>query len=80
MGGNREQRNWDPKSIVMLLFCLWCRRIAGRFGEIAGSSRLYSATGMLGNGYELDAIAAVILGGTTSLVVLVTIPEPFSVH
>lgn len=29
------------------------------------SSRLYSATGLLGSGYELDAIAAVILGGTS---------------
>lgn len=29
------------------------------------SSRLYSANGLLGQGYELDAIAAVILGGTS---------------
>jgi len=29
------------------------------------TSRLYSATRLLGNGYELDAIAAVILGGTS---------------
>jgi ribose transport system permease protein len=29
------------------------------------ASRLYSASGLLGNGYELDAIAAVILGGTS---------------
>lgn len=28
-------------------------------------SRLYSAQGQLGAGYELDAIAAVILGGTS---------------
>lgn len=29
------------------------------------ASRLYSANGNLGVGYELDAIAAVILGGTS---------------
>jgi ribose transport system permease protein len=29
------------------------------------ASRLYSAQGQLGIGYELDAIAAVILGGTS---------------
>jgi hypothetical protein len=29
------------------------------------ASRLYSANGNLGTGYELDAIAAVILGGTS---------------
>jgi ribose transport system permease protein len=29
------------------------------------ASRLYSAQGRLGEGYELDAIAAVILGGTS---------------
>jgi ribose transport system permease protein len=29
------------------------------------ASRLYSANGQLGTGYELDAIAAVILGGTS---------------
>ena len=29
------------------------------------TSRLYSANGVLGTGYELDAIAAVILGGTS---------------
>jgi predicted ABC-type sugar transport system permease subunit len=34
-------------------------------GGIMSASRLYSATGMLGQGYELDAIAAVILGGTS---------------
>lgn len=38
--------------------------MAGLAG-IMSSSRLYSATGLLGSGYELDAIAAVILGGTS---------------
>jgi ribose transport system permease protein len=34
-------------------------------GAVMASSRLYSANGQLGSGYELDAIAAVILGGTS---------------
>ncbi len=34
-------------------------------GGIMSASRLYSANGNLGMGYELDAIAAVILGGTS---------------
>jgi ribose transport system permease protein len=29
------------------------------------ASKLYSANGIFGTGYELDAIAAVILGGTS---------------
>jgi ribose transport system permease protein len=34
-------------------------------GGVMSASRLYSANGQLGIGYELDAIAAVILGGTS---------------
>ena len=34
-------------------------------GGVMSASRLYSAQGQLGIGYELDAIAAVILGGTS---------------
>jgi len=34
-------------------------------GGVMSASRLYSANGQLGSGYELDAIAAVILGGTS---------------
>ncbi|MFW5976226.1 MAG: ABC transporter permease subunit, partial [Alkalispirochaetaceae bacterium] len=34
-------------------------------GGVMTASRLYSASGLLGQGYELDAIAAVILGGTS---------------
>jgi ribose transport system permease protein len=42
--------------------------ISGTFAALGGvmsASRLYSANGQLGTGYELDAIAAVILGGTS---------------
>jgi ribose transport system permease protein len=42
--------------------------IAGLFSGIAGAmsaSRLYGANGNWGTGYELDAIASVVLGGTS---------------
>jgi len=42
--------------------------VSGLLSGLAGvmsASRLYSAQGQLGIGYELDAIAAVILGGTS---------------
>ena len=42
--------------------------MSGLLSGLAGvmsASRLYSAQGQLGIGYELDAIAAVILGGTS---------------
>jgi putative xylitol transport system permease protein len=35
------------------------------FGGILLASRLFSATPILGEGYELDAIAAVVIGGTS---------------
>ena len=41
---------------------------AGLLSSLAGvmsASRLYAANGLLGQGYELDAIAAVVLGGTS---------------
>lgn len=42
--------------------------VAGLLSSLAGvmsASRLYAANGLLGQGYELDAIAAVVLGGTS---------------
>jgi ribose transport system permease protein len=41
-----------------------CSTLAA-LGGVMSASRLYSANGQLGTGYELDAIAAVILGGTS---------------
>ena len=41
------------------------RRCFQGLGGVMSASRLYSANGNLGMGYELDAIAAVILGGTS---------------
>ncbi len=47
---------------------LFVYAVSGFLSGLAGvmfASRLYSANGVLGTGYELDAIAAVILGGTS---------------
>lgn len=66
VGGNAEAakltgiKTWK---IILLVYGL-----SGLLAGLAGimlSSRLYSANGILGQGYELDAIAAVILGGTS---------------
>jgi ribose transport system permease protein len=46
-------------------FRLWRQRTSIGLGGVMSASRLYSAQGQLGIGYELDAIAAVILGGTS---------------
>lgn len=46
---------------------VWVYTISGILASIAGiiiTSRLFSAQPTAGNGYELDAIAAVVLGGT----------------
>ncbi|RDY23713.1 ribose ABC transporter permease [Romboutsia maritimum] len=46
---------------------IWVYTISGILASIAGiiiTSRLYSAQPTAGSGYELDAIAAVVLGGT----------------
>ncbi len=46
---------------------VWVYTVSGILSAIAGiiiTSRLYSAQPTAGNGYELDAIAAVVLGGT----------------
>lgn len=47
---------------------IWVYTISGILAAIAGviiTSRLYSAQPTAGTGYELDAIAAVVLGGTS---------------
>jgi ribose transport system permease protein len=47
---------------------LFVYSISGLFAGLAGAmsaSRLYAASGNWGTGYELDAIAAVVLGGTS---------------
>ena len=52
----------------MTTVLLFVYAINGLFAGIAGAmsaSRLYAANGNWGTGYELDAIAAVVLGGTS---------------
>ena len=66
VGGNAQAaRLTGIKVTVVLLFVY---TINGLFSGIAGAmsaSRLYAANGNWGVGYELDAIAAVVLGGTS---------------
>lgn len=66
VGGNaRAARLTGIKVSWVLLFVYGISGLLSGLAGVMSSSRLYSATGMLGQGYELDAIAAVILGGTS---------------
>lgn len=66
VGGNQQAaRLTGIKVNRVLLFVYGVSGLLAGLAGIMSASRLYSATGMLGNGYELDAIAAVILGGTS---------------
>ena len=49
----------------ILIFVYGISGFLAGLGGVMTASRLYSAQGRLGEGYELDAIAAVILGGTS---------------
>jgi ribose transport system permease protein len=75
VGGNqRAARLTGIQVNRVLLFVYGISGLLAGLGGIMSSSRLYSATGLLGNGYELDAIAAVILGGTSFTGGIGTIP------
>ncbi len=66
IGGNIEAARLTGIPVKKVLVIVYM--ISGLCAGLAGvmiSSRLYSANGFLGNGAELDAIAAVILGGTS---------------
>ncbi|MBD2494527.1 MULTISPECIES: ABC transporter permease subunit [Nostoc] len=66
VGGNeRAARLTGIKVNRVLLFVYGVSGLLAGLAGVMSASRLYSATGMLGQGYELDAIAAVILGGTS---------------
>ncbi|MBU7585972.1 MAG: ribose ABC transporter permease [Nostoc sp. TH1S01] len=66
VGGNeRAARLTGIKVNRVLLFVYGVSGLLAGLAGIMSASRLYSATGVLGQGYELDAIAAVILGGTS---------------
>ncbi|QHG17280.1 ribose ABC transporter permease [Nostoc sp. ATCC 53789] len=66
VGGNeRAARLTGIKVNRVLLFVYGISGLLAGLGGVMSASRLYSASGILGQGYELDAIAAVILGGTS---------------
>ena len=67
VGGNAEAaRLKGIKVPVVLLFVYATSGVLAGLGGVMSSARLYAANGLqLGQAYELDAIAAVILGGTS---------------
>lgn len=67
VGGNKEAaRLTGIKVSLVLLFVYGISGLMAGIGGFMSAARLYAANGLqLGQGYELDAIAAVILGGTS---------------
>ena len=66
IGGNEQAARLSGMNVDWVL--IWVYTISGMCAGIAGiifSARLLSAQPTGGDGYELDAIAAVILGGTS---------------
>ncbi len=66
VGGNILAAKYSGISVGVILVIVYA--LSGLFSATAGvvlSARLFSASGLLGISYELDAIAAVILGGTS---------------
>jgi ribose transport system permease protein len=64
----RQPPGRAPDGIKVGFVLVFVYAASGLLCGLAGvmtSSRLYSASGLLGNGYELDAVAAAILGGTS---------------
>lgn len=65
LGGNEEATKLSGLNTERIK--IWVYTISGILSAVAGiiiTSRLYSAQPTAGTGYELDAIAAVVLGGT----------------
>jgi ribose transport system permease protein len=66
VGGNMQAaRLTGIKVAGILIFVYAVSGFLSAIGGVMSAARLYSANGILGTGYELDAIAAVILGGTS---------------
>jgi ribose transport system permease protein len=66
VGGNPQAARLTGIKVGVVLTFVYT--ISGLFAGLAGAmsaSRLYGANGNWGTGYELDAIAAVVLGGTS---------------
>ncbi|MEP7457496.1 ribose ABC transporter permease [Phyllobacterium sp. SB3] len=67
VGGNEDAARLSGIKVwVILLFVYAVSGLLSGLGGVMASTRLLAANGLqLGQGYELDAIAAVILGGTS---------------
>ncbi|MBV9489661.1 MAG: ribose ABC transporter permease [Verrucomicrobia bacterium] len=66
VGGNAQAARLTGIPVpAVLIFVYGVSGFLSGLGGAMSASRLYSAQGQLGIGYELDAIAAVILGGTS---------------
>lgn len=67
VGGNAEAARLSGIKVwVVLLFVYAMSGLLSGLGGVMSAARLYAANGLqLGQSYELDAIAAVILGGTS---------------
>ena len=68
VGGNVAAARLTGINVSFVIVFVYA--VSGLLSGLAGvmtASRLYSASGLLGNGNELDAIASVILGGTSIL-------------
>jgi ribose transport system permease protein len=66
VGGNEKAAVFSGISVTAIILIV--HGLSGLLSGLAGvvmGARLYSASGLLGVSYELDAIAAVILGGTS---------------
>jgi len=66
IGGNSQAARLTGVPVALvLMFVYGVSGLLSGLGGVMTAARLYSAQGRLGEGYELDAIAAVILGGTS---------------
>lgn len=67
VGGNPDAARLSGIKVWRVLLFVYCASgVLSGLGGVMASARLYAANGLqLGQGYELDAIAAVILGGTS---------------
>jgi ribose transport system permease protein len=67
VGGNREAARLSGINVrIIELFVYAVSGLLAGLGALMSAARLYAANGLqLGQSYELDAIAAVILGGTS---------------
>src|ERR1700737_2845925 len=66
VGGNAQAARLTGIPVpFVLIFAYGVSGLLSGLGGVMSASRLYSAQGQVGIGYELDAIAAVILGGTS---------------